>query len=90
MIRRNKITYEDGVEDRVFSKAKGLLVECLCMGLLEYKDFIIPCDGESDRNCGCRDCKGFFLYWTKCLRFCSNPEQTCMVVCLTLHFEILN
>ena len=26
----------------------------------------------------------------KCLRFCSNPEQTCMVTCLTLHFEILS
>ena len=24
----------------------------------------------------------------KCLRFCSNPKQTCMDVCLTLHFEM--
>ena len=40
MIRRNEIAFEDGVEDRGFSKAKGLSVECICTGLLRFRDFI--------------------------------------------------
>ena len=50
MIRRNGVAFEDGVEDRVFSKTNGLPVECLYTGLLRYRDFITLCDGDSGRD----------------------------------------
>ena len=60
MIWWNGMAFEDGVEDRVFSKVKGLPVECLCTGLLQYRGFITFVMGISDVISEYLDYKSFF------------------------------
>ena len=73
MIRRYGLHLMTGVEDRIFVKTEALpsIDSALSCSGIEFS----LSDGKSDRDCGYPDLQGLLR---KCLRFCSNPEQTCM------------
>ena len=83
VIRRYELHLKIGVEDRIFARAIGWPIDCLCTELQRYRDSLS--DGKSDQDCEYPDCKDFFV---SAFGFVRSRNRLVWIVCLTLQVEI--